>query len=103
MDSGKELETFTCFVDCVRDGIAYIRMTTPQDEEFNGSIGYEVLLKHNIVEHQRFYLTTIERENGDVGMRYTPIPFVEVTKEQISEIDKKINSLTKDGFFLEWN
>jgi len=87
------LETFICYVDEVRDGIAYITI----ESQLNGDVLYgqypeSELASKGIYEQNSFLCETI-----GVGkltrLDIKPLPPVEITSERLKEIDEMFSFL----------
>ncbi len=88
------------FVDCIRDGIAYISLRHENGEEFCGEYEAAKLEQLGIGERQRFKcFTVLNGTEWDVVIE--AIPRIELSKERLEEIEREIQEVLGDCSVFE--
>jgi len=86
------LEQFTGFVDCIEGPLAFVTLTTQAGEELAGEYPADEFAELGIRENRRFICQTVIA-NGNVEVRFQPIPDIEVTSEEEKAIDQRLDEL----------
>ena len=90
------LEQFNGVVDLIEGKTAFVTLTTETGEELIGEYSADEFAELGIRERRRFTCQTVVT-NGEVEVRFQPIPDIEVTPEEETEIDRELDELISGG------
>jgi hypothetical protein len=90
------LEEFTGIVEVIEGETAFVSLVSKAGEELIGEYSAGEFAQLGIRERRRFICQTIVA-NGEIDVRFQPIPDVEVTPEEEAAIDQELSELISGG------
>ena len=90
------LEKFSGVVDAIEGETAFVTLMSESGEELIGEYPTSEFAKLGIRNRRRFTCQTVVA-NGEVEVRFQPIPDVEVTPEEEAAIDRELDELISGG------